>query len=117
MHIRYKRDVGTLKDLKDDEWKELLEIIKKLENALINAFGAEMFNWSCLMNNAHKPAIKKPHPHVHFHFRGRYRNPVEFAGEKFHDKEFGHHYDLSKDKKVSQKVFDKIAEEIRKYLK
>ena len=114
--IDIKRDVGALRNIKEDEWKDFLEIIKKLENALMKAFDAEMFNWSCLMNNAYKPNIEKPCPHIHFHFRGRYRIPVEFAGEKFYDGEFGHHYDRDKDKRVSQEVFDKIAEEIKKYL-
>jgi len=111
-----KRNVGALRNLKDEEWKDLLEIIKKLEDVLMKTFDAEMFNWSCLMNNAYKPNIEKPHPHVHFHFRARYRNPVEFAGEKFYDEEFGHHYNKDKRKIVSQKIFDKIAEEIKKHL-
>ena len=111
-----KRDVGTLRDLTSEEWEDLHRLIKKLENALIKAFGAEMFNWCCLMNNAYKPNIKKPHPHVHFHLRGRYRKPVKFAGETFTDEEFGHHYNRNKEKQVSQKVFNKIAEKIKKVL-
>lgn len=84
----------------------------------MNAFGAEMFNWGCLMNNAYKPEIEKPYPHVHFHFRGRYRKSVKFAGELFVDEEFGHHYDRTKERHVSPAVFDairkRILEEIEK---
>jgi diadenosine tetraphosphate (Ap4A) HIT family hydrolase len=109
-----KRDVGSLRDLNSEEWNDLHAIMKKIEHALIKAFGAEMFNWSCLMNHAYKREIKKPHPHVHFHFRGRYKNPVEFAGVTFNDEEFGAHYNLNKDTRVSQEVFDKIKEEILK---
>ena len=115
--VDIKRDVGALRNLTSEEWEDFREnIVVKLENALMKAFGAEMFNWSCLMNNAYKPHIEKPHPHVHFHLRGRYRNPVEFAGETFVDEEFGHHYDRRKEQEVSPEVFDKIAEEIKKYL-
>jgi diadenosine tetraphosphate (Ap4A) HIT family hydrolase len=113
--IDAKRDVGALKDLTYEEWSDLhANIIVKLEKAIIKSFGTEMFNWSCLMNNAYKKEIEKPAPHIHFHFRGRYRNPVKFAEEVFSDEEFGHHYNTAKTKKVSQKTFDKIAEEIRK---
>jgi len=112
--IDIKRDVGEISRLSSEEWKDLHKnVIVKLENALKKAFGAEMFNWSCLMNNAFKPPIKKPHPRVHFHFRARYRNPVEFMGETFIDEEFGHHYDRLKDRRVSQEVFDGIREAIK----
>jgi len=115
--VDIKRDVGTLRDLTAKEWEDFREnIIIRLENVLIESFGAEMFNWSCLMNNAYKPHIENPKPHVHFHLRARYRNPVEFAGETFIDEEFGHHYNRNKNRAVSQEVFDKIAEEIKKHL-
>ena len=112
--IDIKRDVGEMSKLNTQEWNDLHEnVVIKLENALKKIFGAEMFNWSCLMNNAFKPHIEKPHPHVHFHFRPRYRTPVEFMGEKFIDEEFGHHYNNLKDKRISREVFDGIKEAIK----
>lgn len=78
-----KRKVGALRDLTKEEWENLYELIKKLENAVIKIFGAEMFNWSCLMNNAYRLNILKANPHVHFHFKPRYKNAVNFAGEIF----------------------------------
>ena len=112
--IDIKRDVGEMGKLNTEEWNDLHEnVVIKLENALKKIFGTKMFNWSCLMNNAFKPHIEKPHPHIHLHFRPRYRNPVEFMGETFIDEEFGHHYDRQKDKRVSQEVFDGIRKEIK----
>jgi diadenosine tetraphosphate (Ap4A) HIT family hydrolase len=107
-----KREVGTLRELNEEEWEELHELIKKLEKVMMKIFGAEMFNWSCLMNNAYKHKEKNPKPHVHFHFKPRYKNIVNFAGEKFHDEDFGHHYNDEHNKMVSPEVFDKIKEEI-----
>ena len=115
--IDAKRHVGSLRDLTKEEWEDFEKnIVKKLEDLFMEVFGAEMFNWSCLMNNAYKPHIEKPHPHVHWHFRPRYRNPVELAGETFIDEKFGHHYERNDDKRVSQEIFDKITEKILKNL-
>ena len=107
-----KREVGALRNLTKEEWEDLYELIKKLEGVIMKIFGAEMFNWSCLMNNAYKPDKEKPKPHVHFHFKPRYRKMVEFAGEVFRDEDFGHHYNDEHKKIVNQEVFDAIRKKI-----
>jgi len=113
--IDAKRDVGALRNLTKEEWKDFEEnIVKKLEKLFTKQFGAEMFNWSCYMNNAYKPHIKKPHPHIHWHFTPRYRNPIEFAGETFHDEKFGHNPMRCPERRVSQELFDEIKKEIIK---
>jgi len=59
--IDAKSNVGELGQLSLEEWEDLHKnVIMKLEDALKRIFGAEMFNWSCLMNNAFKPEIKNP---------------------------------------------------------
>lgn len=60
---------------------------------------------------------ENPKPHLHFHFRPRYKNSVEFMGETFIDKMFGHHYDRTIENEVSEEIFKGIIEEIRKGFK
>src|SRR3989344_516260 len=85
-----KRDVGEMSLLTDEEWLDFANLVRNIESGFKKALGATMFNWTCLMNGAYQE--KDPHPQVHWHLRPRYAKPVEFAGQKFEDKEFGHHY-------------------------
>ncbi len=110
-----KRASSSLSNLEPQEWADLHEqVIKKLEPSFKKAFGAKMFNWTCLMNDAYKPGT--PEPHVHFHFRPRYSKTVTFVGETFLDPEFSYHYDRARRKIVSQEVLEKISQEVKKYL-
>jgi len=112
-----KSRVGSLSKLTAEEWEDFRKnVVIPLEFTLKQTFGAEMFNWSCLMNNAFNKKIEKPNPHVHFHFLPRYRNPIEFVGETFIDEQFGSYYERTDEKRVSQEVFDKVREEIIKNL-
>ena len=116
-YIDIKSDAGRLSDLTPEEWQDLHEnVIAKLEPAIRKAFGAEMFNWSCLMNNAYKPEIKEPQPHVHFHMLPRYRHPVEFAGEGFQDTGFGVRQDPEAERLVSEEVYHAIISKIKECL-
>jgi diadenosine tetraphosphate (Ap4A) HIT family hydrolase len=110
--IVLKRDCGSLSDVDGKEWKDLHKLIKKMESALKNAFGATMFNWACLMNDAYKS--ENPKPQVHFHLRPRYGEKVEIFGEVFEDTEFAHHYDRQSNKKVSEEVENEIVKRIKK---
>lgn len=113
--ILLKRDCGDLSNLTSEEWLDFHEkIVKRLESALKNAFGATMFNWSCLMNNAYQE--ENPRPYVHFHFRPRYKNIVKFEGEEFLDSEFGYHYNPKRERIVSQELLEKIYHEIKRYV-
>ncbi len=109
-----KRDVGSLSDLKEEEWLDFAALVKKFESTLKKAFEATMFNWACLMNDAYQN--DPPAPHVHWHLRPRYKKSVEFAGIKFEDKEFGHHYARSTDSQVPEEVFQKIVWRIKESL-
>lgn len=113
--ISLKKDSGELSDLTSEEWADFHKnIVKKLEPAFKKAFNATMFNWTCFMNHAYRD--ESPNPHTHWHFRARYKNDVEFAGEKFQDTEFPTHYDKDRKKIVSKELLKKISEEIKKYL-
>lgn len=113
--VAAKREVPAMSDLTNEEWLDFADLVKKLESAFKKAFGATMFNWSCLMNGAYQN--DPPNPHVHWHLMPRYKNPVEFAGQKFEDKEFGRHYARSTESPVSDIVFNKIIDILRERLR
>src|SRR4051812_32724823 len=77
------RHVGSVSELTEDEWAELHRLIKRYESAITELFGARLFNWACLMNNAFKE--DQPQPHVHWHVRPRYSHAVESIGRSFVD--------------------------------
>lgn len=110
-----KRKCGMLSGLKENETKELCDLIKKMEKGVKKKFGATMFNWTCLMNDAYKS--KNPKPQVHVHLMPRYKKKVKFAGEVFEDEVFAHHYDKTKEKRVSKKVLKEIRDKIKEILK
>lgn len=113
-YVTLKAHKGDLADLTKEEWLDFTEIVKKIEKAIRKAFGAELFNWGCLMNDAFK--IDPPKPHVHWHLRPRYRHSINFAGEKFEDPLFGYHYERGQSRKASAKVLENIKQEIQSKL-
>ena len=46
-----------LGDMTSDEWQELGILEKELERVCKKVFGATMFNFACLMNNAYRDVI------------------------------------------------------------
>ena len=112
--VKLKRPCGHLGELKKSEWDNLLTIINKLEYSLRKAFGATMFNWTCLMNDAYKD--ENPKPKVHIHFRPRYKKEVVFEGLVFVDEEFAHHYDNKKKIEISAEIKEKIISKIKEYI-
>lgn len=109
-----KRHSDAFSDLKQSELEDLLALSKRLESGYKEVFGATMFNWSCLMNNAYQS--ETPNPHVHWHLRPRYDHDVEFAGQIFKDREFGCHYDDNKRLEIKTEVQKQIIERIREKL-
>jgi diadenosine tetraphosphate (Ap4A) HIT family hydrolase len=87
--IILKREAGDLAEVTSEELLDLHQIIQRMQDALQSAFGATMFNWACLMNNAYQE--EDPKPQVHFHVWPRYQNPVTFGGHVFTDEHFGHY--------------------------
>jgi diadenosine tetraphosphate (Ap4A) HIT family hydrolase len=109
-YVTLKRHSGSLSELKESEWADLRKVIKKMEAALRDGFGATMFNWNCYMNNAYKAV--PPYPHVHWHLRPRYRDKVKFAGLLFEDKDFGHAPGKEK-REVPTRVLNNIGAKIK----
>lgn len=90
-----------------------LNVVRPFEHAVSVAFGADLVNWTCLMNNAFRKHDPKP-PHVHWHVKPRYAEPVDFAGETFIDEQFGEHYILDTKREVSEEVAAQIKAAILK---
>lgn len=89
--ITAKRHVESLSELTVPEQAEFFEIHAVLEQAIKQAFGAQVINTSCLMNLAFR---KEPAaPHVHWHIKPRYADPVLFNGSVFTDPAFGSYLD------------------------
>ncbi|MDO8571847.1 MAG: HIT family protein [bacterium] len=110
-----KRKCGDLAEVTHEEILDFMDsVVIRLENAFRVAFGATMFNWTCLMNNAYLEEI--PDPQVHWHFRPRYRKPVEFEGELFSDQNFGHHYELDVEKLISKELREEIVKKVQLHL-
>ena len=89
------RHCGSLSGLDRSEWMELKIIIDRLEWIYKEVLGAELCNWSCLLNNFYKEAV--PNPHLHIHVRPRYKNAVVVNDHTYIDTEFAHHYAFKKE--------------------
>ncbi|MEK7202314.1 MAG: HIT family protein [Patescibacteria group bacterium] len=109
--VTVKRHTGDLAELTSTEWLDLQEVISKYETAVRSVFGAIVFNWSCLTNNAFQ--TKPYNPHIHWHVRPRYDKVVEVGSQVFTDNEFGHHYARSTSLGVSGDVAAAIIKKIK----
>ena len=78
-----------LGDMTSDEWQELGILEKELERVCKKVFGATMFNFACLMNNAYRDNEK---PHVHFWFVPRYKNELKLFNKIYKDRHFGYNF-------------------------
>ncbi len=114
-YVTLKEHKADMADLTQKEWLEFADCVKKLEGTVRASFGATLFNWGCLMNNAFQvePAL----PHVHWHVRPRYESPVIFENEEFSDPLFGRHYDRSQVNKVSKATLNSIRSTLQANLK
>ena len=93
------RHTGSLSDLYPEEWMALQSAIIKIESVYRRLLGAQLFNWTCLMNDAFKQA--EPQPHVHLHVRPRYAIPPMIEDNAYPDPNFGHHYQSHPIKELS----------------
>ena len=82
-------DKKSLSDLTPEAWEELGKLEKELERVCKKVFGATMFNFACLMNNAYRD---NETPHVHYHFVPRYKNELKLFGKIYKDKHFGYNF-------------------------
>ncbi len=113
--IVLKRDCGDLSEVSHEEMLDFLDnVVVKTEKALRKAFGATLFNWGCLMNNAFQE--ENPKPQVHWHLRPRYQTAPIVLGEAFTDPNFGHHYERGVERKVTPEVKAEIIKKFRENL-
>lgn len=109
--VSCKRHCPSLTELTTDEWSDFKGVATRLEEAAMRAFGADLVNWVCLMNNAFR---KKPfNPHVHWHFRPRYKRPVQFSGKTFTDPDFGEHYEHLRVERVDDETIQKVVNALK----
>ncbi len=94
-----KRHCASLSELNEEEWKVLHNLIQRFETCALQVLGADVCNWSCLMNNFFKEEV--PNPHLHIHCRPRLKKPVVVGDNTYADTEFGHHYALKKEAVVT----------------
>ncbi|KZX16265.1 hypothetical protein MBCUT_09430 [Methanobrevibacter cuticularis] len=86
--LKLKRDCPNLRDLNTEEWCEFTDLVKNIEEAIIDVFNPDLFNWSCFKNASFRKS--NPKPQIHWHIHPRYENPVFFEGLKFEDPDFGY---------------------------
>jgi diadenosine tetraphosphate (Ap4A) HIT family hydrolase len=80
---------GALSELTAEDWVELGRLEKELERVCKKVFGATMFNFCCLMNNAYRDNEKTK---VHYHFVPRYKNELKLFGKVYKDRHFGYNF-------------------------
>ena len=103
--ITLRQHKETLSDLDEVDWTELHQVIRQIEWAVKAAFGADVCNWECLMNNAIKAGRST---HVHWHLYPRYLGGTRFTGEEFPDPKWPRHLE-SGEHRVSEELFGKIV--------
>lgn len=110
--ITLRQHKETLSDLDEADWMELHHVIRQLERAVKEAFGADVCNWECLMNNA----VKAGQPtHVHWHLYPRYLGGATFAGEEFPDLKWPRHLENAVHM-VGDETFHEIMQALRSQL-
>lgn len=105
---------GSLSSLDEAEWQDYQEIVRKLEKAYKEVFGAEPMNWGCFMNNAYR--VEPAKPHVHWHIFPRYKTAPVLDGITFDDPLYGEFYDDKAERLVSDGVVEHIADKLRAHL-
>ncbi len=110
--ITLRQHKETLSELDEADWMELHQVICQLEQAVKGAFGADVCNWECLMNNAVKAGQST---HVHWHLHPRYLADTVFAGEEFPDPKWSRHLGDAVHM-VSDETFREIMQVLRSRL-
>lgn len=109
--LEHCSSLSELTRLQIEDWQN---IVIRYERLVWAVFGAAVFNWSCLMNNAFQ--ADDPKPHVHWHVRPRYAEAPSVNGVEFPDPQFGHHYDRQYVRLVSPRMLASIGERLRSQL-
>lgn len=105
------RPCETLAHITHEELDDFLKLVQTFEHIFKEEYGATMFNYCCLMNNAYQKT--SPDPQVHWHFRPRYNKSIFFDGVEFSDPNFGHHYIREPQRILPVELQEKIIEDLR----
>jgi len=103
-----REEAEDLTDATQEEWQELIIIIRELREAAKKAFDSDWFNYSFLGNETR---------HLHAHFIPRYSSKKEFAETTFEDKLWGNNFKTDHDFVTSDELREKIRQEILRALK
>jgi diadenosine tetraphosphate (Ap4A) HIT family hydrolase len=113
-YVTLRRHETSLVALDATDWQDFREIVRVLELAYGDLFGAGPVNWACLMNNAFRDGGADPH--VHWHVFPRYRKPVVFDGQTFTDQRYGEHYDPDAVVEIDSATLDRLAVTLRDHI-
>lgn len=102
-----REDAEDLVDATQDEYQELLVIIKDMRQILEKEFNPDWFNYNLLGNGFR---------HLHCHLIPRYASERIVNGEKFTDDRWGHNYKTNHDFKISNETLVKIMEKVLKHI-
>lgn len=83
--ITLRRHAERLSDLTDQEFFELVQIVRMFETASVKAWAPSHFNWACLMNDAKRDHVRC---HVHIHAIPRYDVTKTVYGREFIDRRY-----------------------------
>lgn len=113
--VHLKRHCGDVAETTPDELLEWLNVVRVMEAALRQAFGATMFNWSCYMNLSYRE--DPPNPHIHWWLVPRYNHTVRVGDITFEDPLFGGPYDhfmrLDVPKEARQQIVERLQQAIK----
>ncbi len=112
--VTLREHKGSLSELSDEQWSEFHAIVRKLEKAYKEAFGAEPLNWGCFMNHAFR--TEPFNPHVHWHIFPRYAKAPVIGGVTFDDPLFGKFYDDKAERLIDDKLVSVIADTLRQHI-
>ncbi len=112
--VQLKRHEGDLANQTEAELSEWLGLVRVLEPALQQAFGATMFNWSCYMNHSYR--AEPFEPHIHWWAVPRYERPVTFGEQVFTDPTFGDPYEHGRYITVTDELRAKIVMRLQEAL-
>jgi diadenosine tetraphosphate (Ap4A) HIT family hydrolase len=103
-----RESAEDLTEATEEERQELFLILVDLKKALEQAFKPDVLNYAFLGNET---------KHLHCHVVPRYKEPREFAGQKFEDKKWGHNFETDWSITTTQDTVDQVKLRILEFLK
>ena len=113
-YVTTLRHVPELSVLSPEEWADLHEVIRHLENSAKRELSATHVTWAALMNNAYQ--LADPQPHVHWHVRPRYAERTIVGDVVMTDEHFGHHHQRDEHQKLLPYQMEAIVVNLRRSL-